>query len=159
MQPGGASQLSQIRREFVVRAPEGAGVLYGADLLAMLHKTVPLASLRFIPESDRHHATALREGRVDLDIGTVHDRGPEILSSLLYEQQLVGVARAGHPLLAARVTLGCFAAEEIACGPSPSVGAAMESPRPPVGGHGGSPATWCSSVLQRLWRADGLSPI
>ncbi|MGY4830349.1 LysR family transcriptional regulator [Sphaerotilaceae bacterium SBD11-9] len=110
MQPGGASQLGQLRREFVVRAPEGAGVLYGADLLAMLHKTVPLASLRFLPESEGD-AMALREGRVDLDIGTVRDRGPEILTSPLYAQQLVGVARAGHPLLAARVTLKRFAAE------------------------------------------------
>lgn len=110
MQPGGASPLARMRREFVVRAPEGAGIVYGADLLALLQKTVPLATLRFIPESDSD-AMALREGRIDLDIGTVHDRGPEIQTSLLYEQQLVGVARADHPLLGSRVTLKRFAAE------------------------------------------------
>ena len=110
MQPGGESPLARMRREFVVRAPEGAGIVYGADLLALLQKTVPLATLRFIPESDSD-AMALREGRIDLDIGTVHDRGPEIQTSLLYEQQLVGVARADHPLLGARVTLKRFAAE------------------------------------------------
>lgn len=110
MQPGGESALERMRREFVVRAPEGAGIVYGTSLLALLHKTVPLATLRFIPESDSD-AMALREGRIDLDIGTVHDRGPEIQTSPLYEQQLVGVVKAGHPLLAARVTLKRFAGE------------------------------------------------
>lgn len=108
MQPGSGAQLERTRREFVVRAPEGAGIVYGAALLALLQKTLPLVTLRFIPESDSD-AMALREGRVDLDIGTVHDRGVEIQTAVLYEQQLVGVARADHPLLAARVTLKRFA--------------------------------------------------
>jgi DNA-binding transcriptional LysR family regulator len=110
MQPSGESQLVRMRREFVVRAPEGAGIVYGAALLVLLQKSLPLATLRFIPESDSD-AMALREGRIDLDIGTAHDRGPEIQTSLLYEQHIVGVVKAGHPLLAARITLKRFAAE------------------------------------------------
>jgi DNA-binding transcriptional LysR family regulator len=68
-------------------------------------------TLRFIPESDSD-AMALREGRIDLDIGAQQERGPEVLSSPLYEQRIVGVIKAGHRLLGARVTLKRFAAEE-----------------------------------------------
>lgn len=110
MQPGTEARVAQTPREFVIRAPEGAGIVYGATMLAMVQQRVPLASLRFVAESDSD-AMALREGRVDLEIGAAHDRGPEVLSSPLYEQQWVGVARKGHALLAGRVTLKRFAAE------------------------------------------------
>jgi DNA-binding transcriptional LysR family regulator len=107
MQPGQARDLSGVEREFVVRAPEGTGIIFGAALLAALQKTLPLATLRFIPESNSD-AMALREGRIDLDIGTVHDRGPEIQSSLLYTQRLVGAVKTGHPLTTGRVTVKRF---------------------------------------------------
>ena len=108
MQPGDPQHLARVQREFVVRAPDGIAIIYGAQLLAAVQKTLPLATLRFVPESDSD-SMALREGRIDLDIGTVHDRGPEICTSLLYEQRIVGAVKAGHALLAARVTLKRFA--------------------------------------------------
>lgn len=107
MQPGQTRDLSFVEREFVVRAPEGTGIIFGAALLAALQKTLPLATLRFIPESNSD-AMALREGRIDLDIGTVHDRGPEILTSLLYTQRLVGAVKTGHVLTTGRVTVKRF---------------------------------------------------
>jgi DNA-binding transcriptional LysR family regulator len=110
MQPGQARDLSFVEREFVVRAPEGTGIIFGAALLAALQKTLPLVTLRFIPESNSD-AMALREGRIDLDIGTVHDRGPEILTSLLYTQRLVGAVKTGHALTTGRVTVKRFSAE------------------------------------------------
>jgi DNA-binding transcriptional LysR family regulator len=110
LQPGGEAPWAEAEREFVLRAPEGVGIVYGAALLALLHKTLPRATLRFLPESEGD-AMALREGRIDLDIGTLPDRGPEIRSSLLYEQHLVGVVRTGHALLGARVTLKRFVGE------------------------------------------------
>ncbi len=111
MQAPGPLQLAQLQREFVVRAPEGMGILYGPTLLEALRKDMPQATLRFVPESDSD-AAALREGRIDLDVGTVPDRDPEVQTALLYEQQPVGVAATGHPLLAARVTARRFAAAE-----------------------------------------------
>jgi DNA-binding transcriptional LysR family regulator len=110
LQPGGEAPWAEVEREFVLRAPEGVGIVYGPALLALLHKTLPRATLRFLPESEGD-AMALREGRIDLDIGTLPDRGPEIRSSLLYEQHLVGVVRTGHVLLEGRVTLKRFANE------------------------------------------------
>ncbi len=111
MQVHASVALQRAQREFRVRAPEGMGIVYGAALLAALREHMPQATLRFIPESDSD-TMALREGRIDLDVGTLPDRGPEIRTALLYEQPLVGVARAGHALLQARVTARRFAAHE-----------------------------------------------
>jgi DNA-binding transcriptional LysR family regulator len=111
MQPPGVEQLAQLQREFIVRAPEGMGILYGPALLEALRKELPQATLRFVPESDSD-AAALREGRIDLDVGALPDRDPETQTALLYEQQLVGVVATGHALMAARVTARRFSAEE-----------------------------------------------
>jgi DNA-binding transcriptional LysR family regulator len=111
MQPDGGVPLARLEREFTVRAPEGMGIVYGATLLAALRRELPLASLRFVPESDSD-AMALREGRIDLDVGTLFDKGPEIQTSLLYEQRIVGVVKSGHELLATRITPKRFAAQQ-----------------------------------------------
>jgi DNA-binding transcriptional LysR family regulator len=111
MQPDSGVPLAHLEREFTVRAPEGMGIVYGATLLMVLRREIPLARLRFVPESDSD-ALALREGRIDLDVGTLPDKGPEIKTSLLYEQRIVGVVKAGHELLKARITPKRFAAQE-----------------------------------------------
>jgi DNA-binding transcriptional LysR family regulator len=110
MRPDGGVPLAMIDREFTVRAPEGMGIIYGAALLEAMHELAPQVRLRFVPESEGG-ASALRDGSIDLDVGALMDRGPEIQASLLYEQQVVGVAKAGHPLLAARMTPKRFAAQ------------------------------------------------
>ena len=111
MQPDGGVPLARVAREFTVRAPEGMGIVYGATLLAALRRDMPLARLRFVPESDSD-AMALREGRIDLDVGTLPDRGPEIQTALLYEQRIVGVVGAGHELLKSRITPKRLAAQQ-----------------------------------------------
>ena len=94
----------------MVRAPEGTGIIFGAALLAALQKTLPVARLRFIPKRNSD-AMVLREGRIDLDLGTLHDCGPEIQTSLLHTQRFVGAVRTGHALTTGRVTVKRFAAE------------------------------------------------
>lgn len=104
--PGG---LAQVRRHFVVRAPEGMAVVYGAALSQALAQEMPLASLQFLAESHSDPA-ALREGRVDLDVGVFRSRDPEVEWQELSQQPLVGAARAGHPLLAKPLTPARLAA-------------------------------------------------
>jgi DNA-binding transcriptional LysR family regulator len=111
LQPDGGVPLARTVREFTVRAPEGMGIVYGATVLEALRRDIPLARLRFVPESDSD-ALALREGRIDLDVGTLPDKGPEVQTSLLYEQRVVGVVQAGHALLASRITAKRFAAQQ-----------------------------------------------
>jgi len=126
MQPASERGLALLQREFVVRAPDGTAIVQGALLLAALRQTLPLATLRFVPESDSDGA-ALREGRIDLDIGAVHDRGPEIRSSPLFEQPFVAAVRAGHALLSGRVTLKRFCAEtHVAIGPRGRAGETVD---------------------------------
>jgi DNA-binding transcriptional LysR family regulator len=104
--PGG---LAQVRRHFVVRAPEGMAVVYGAALSQALAQEMPLASLQFLAESHSDPG-ALREGRVDLDVGVFRSRDPEVEWQELSQQQMVGAARAGHPLLAKPLTPARLAA-------------------------------------------------
>jgi DNA-binding transcriptional LysR family regulator len=109
----GTEGLAGIRRRFVVRAPEGIAVVFGASLSRALESAMPLAALQFLPET---HADpgALREGRIDLDVGSFRTVDPETETQLLSEQTLVGAVRAGHPLLKAAkkapVSLARFAA-------------------------------------------------
>lgn len=98
MQPGTAKKLADIQREFVVRGPEGMGIIYGVSLLAALQQSMPLATLRFVPESDSD-ALALREGRIDLDVSSSTSHLPEIMTSVLYEHRIVAAVKAGHALL------------------------------------------------------------
>lgn len=97
-EPADVGSLATIRRRFVVRAPEGIAVVFGASLSGALEREMPLAALQFLPET---HAdpSALREGRIDLDMGSFRTVDPETETQLLSEQTLVGAARAGHPLL------------------------------------------------------------
>ena len=95
--PADAESLAALRRRFVVRAPEGIAVVFGASLSQSLEVEMPLASLQFLPET---HADpgALREGRIDLDVGSFRGTDPETETQVLSEQTLVGAVRAGHPL-------------------------------------------------------------
>lgn len=111
MQPEFGTPLALIEREFTVRAPEGMGIVYGAALLAVIRQQIPLARLRFVPESESD-ASALRDGRIDLDVGALEDRRPEVHSLLLYEQHIVGVVKSGHPLLDGRISTELFASQQ-----------------------------------------------
>jgi len=100
--------LARERRSFVVRAPDGVSVLFGAVLAQALERDMPLASVQFLPETQDDLA-ALREGRVDLDIGAFRARTPELQVQMLSRQRLVGVTRLDHPLAGAPVTATTFA--------------------------------------------------
>lgn len=108
--PGNGADLAEVEREFVVRAPEGISIVFGSVVARALQERMPLASVRFLAEGSGE-MSALREGRVDLDIGPAPDRGPEIEIDPLFEQRLTGVVREGHRLLDGPLTLKRFAAE------------------------------------------------
>ena len=129
MHSGGRQALALVQREFVVRAPDGIATVHGAGLLASLRQSMPLATLRFVPESDSD-AMALRDGRIDLDIGIVHDRGPEIRTALLYEQHAVGVAREGHPPIPTWASASGRASPKHSTGPWPISAARAPLPSP-----------------------------
>ena len=96
--PLDAQGLASVRRRFVVRAPEGIAVVFGASLSRALGIDMPLATLQFLPETQVDPG-ALREGRLDLDVGSFRNTDPETESQVLSQQTLVGAVRTGHPLL------------------------------------------------------------
>lgn len=104
-----AAQWAERARSFVVRAPEGYAVVFGTAWLQALQARMPLASLQLLPAS-YVDAMALREGRIDVDIGTGLAADGETEERVVSQQPLLGAARAGHPLLAARLTARRWAA-------------------------------------------------
>lgn len=107
----GAPSLAALQRHFVLRAPEGLAIAFGAGLVAALRRQMPQASLGFLPETQDDPA-ALRDGRVDLDVGHFRPRDPEVLQHELLRQQQVAVVRRGHALVRGRLTAARYAAAQ-----------------------------------------------
>lgn len=110
LQPPTLHSLAAQPRRFVVRAPDGIAVVFGAALAQRLQQDLPLASLQFVPEGHTDPG-ALREGRIDLDVGQFSGGDPETEVLQLSQQPLVGAVRRGHPLLSGRLNVRRFAAE------------------------------------------------
>lgn len=131
--PAQRQGLAPLRRHFVIRAPEGMAVVYGAALSEALAQEMPLASLQFLAES-HDDPSALREGRVDLDVGVFRSRDPETEWLELSDQQMVGAARAGHAPLAQPVTVQRFAAaRHVGVTPRPGESSPLDSALAEVG--------------------------
>jgi len=96
-------------RTFILRTSDGFVENFGPRLLARLQAEAPGVRLTFLQKPDKDSAP-LREGRVDLETGVIEPTtGPELRTQALFRDHLVGVVRAGHPLLAAPVTAERFA--------------------------------------------------
>jgi DNA-binding transcriptional LysR family regulator len=105
----GHIDLALLDRTFTIRANEGFVGLFAATLVAAITKAAPRVRLRFAPKPDKD-AAALRDGRLDLEIGTSGVSAPEVRSQLLFRDRFIGVARLHHPLLEGPVTPQRYAA-------------------------------------------------
>lgn len=105
----GRLDLAALRRTFTIRAGEGFVELLATPLMAAITAAAPHVRLRFAPKPDKD-AKPLREGLIDLEIGVLGTAAPEVRTQLLFRDRRVGVARIGHPLLAAGVTPKRYAA-------------------------------------------------
>ncbi|MGP9020008.1 LysR family transcriptional regulator [Streptomyces sp. BR1] len=99
-----------LTRTFTVQANEAVLASFAARLVTAVSRQAPGVTLTFVSES-LEDAPALRDGRLDLEIGVPGRADPEVLSERLGETRLLGAVRAGHPLLAhKRITARAFAA-------------------------------------------------
>lgn len=89
--------LSRLERTFVIRANDGFVGTFGAALASLAARQAPKVRLRFAHQ-DKEDVEALREGRIDADIGVIGAMGPEIRLQALFHDRFVGVVRLGHPL-------------------------------------------------------------
>src|SRR4249920_1203113 len=95
LRPAKAPDLQRIVRTFTVRTSEGFVETFGPDLIQRVMKAAPGVQIRFLTRQTRDGA-GLRDGTVDLETGVVDQTtSPELRQLPLFNDRLVGVARAG----------------------------------------------------------------
>jgi DNA-binding transcriptional LysR family regulator len=90
---------ASLDRTFTIRANDGFVALFAPALIAAIADEAPHVRLRFAPKPDKA-AAALRDGGIDMEIGTMGTSAPEMRSKLLFRDRFIGAARQGHPLFA-----------------------------------------------------------
>lgn len=103
------SDASALIRSFTIRASDYVAGVFGVPLQVIAAREAPQVTLRFADQG-KEDVSALREGRIDLDVGALGDIGPEIRVQTLLRDRFVAVLRAGHPLLKGPLTARRFAA-------------------------------------------------
>ena len=101
--PEPALDLALLERTFSIRISDAFAVVFAHQLMQLVRKTAPLIRFHFVPEG-AEDVDALREGRIDIDIGVIGAMGPEVRVQTLFQDHFVGVVRTGHPLTHGTVT-------------------------------------------------------
>jgi DNA-binding transcriptional LysR family regulator len=99
----GTVPLTKVARSFTIRAADSFVGAFASAILKEVHKGAPGITLRFVAQGGAEIGP-LREGIIDLDVGHIRLRGPEIKVQNLFIDKFIGVVRAGHPLSRATVT-------------------------------------------------------
>ncbi|AOA58921.1 LysR family transcriptional regulator [Acinetobacter larvae] len=86
-----------MRRVFTIRADDGTVVLLAPLIIEKMSQLAPMSTVRFIAQGQQD-VVALREGRIDLDIGVIQDLGPEIIRQSLFQDRFIAVFRSENPL-------------------------------------------------------------
>ncbi|WP_433469422.1 LysR family transcriptional regulator [Spirillospora sp. CA-128828] len=109
--PSGEIDPAALRRTFTVQASDLAGAALAPGLLDLARRRAPGVSLRVLAE-EWEAGPALREGRIDLEIGAIDHVDPETrVEELVTLRMAVGV-RAEHPLAEGPLTPARLAAAE-----------------------------------------------
>lgn len=105
----GQIDLKSLERTFTIRANEGFVALFAPALVTGIIEAAPGVRLRFAPKPNKE-ATPLRDGTVDLEIGTAGASAPEVRSQLVFRDSFIGAVRLHHPMLAEPMTPHLYAA-------------------------------------------------
>lgn len=100
---------ASLDRMFTIRANEGFVALFAPDIVVAIAEAAPHVRLRFAPKPDKM-ATALRDGAIDLEIGTAGASAPEMRSQVIFRDRFVGAAHQDHSLFAEPITPERYAA-------------------------------------------------
>ncbi|MGZ9928849.1 LysR family transcriptional regulator [Streptomyces sp. NC-S4] len=109
--PSGRVDPAALRRTFTVQASDLVGAALAPGLLGLARGRAPGVSLRVLAE-EWEAGPALREGRVDLEIGAIDHVDPETRVEELVTLRLSAGVRAGHPLTEGTLTPARLAAAE-----------------------------------------------
>ncbi|MFD9334514.1 LysR family transcriptional regulator [Streptomyces sp. NPDC060028] len=110
--PEPVTDPARLSRDFTVQASEMVLAGLAPRLVRAVAGQAPGVTLRFMPEA-LEGTPALREGRLDLEIGVIGHPDPETRTESLGRTRLLAAVRAGHPLAGRKtVTAGAFAAAD-----------------------------------------------
>ncbi|MGW1177894.1 LysR family transcriptional regulator [Kitasatospora sp. NPDC002543] len=112
LRPGAGFDPVHLDRTFTVQAGELVLVRTAGVLVERVRARAPRVDVVFLPEA-LEDGPALRQGLVDVELGVLGHVDPEVRTRPLLAVPLVGLARAGHPLLdGRRITARRFAAAD-----------------------------------------------
>ncbi|GAB3889320.1 LysR substrate-binding domain-containing protein [Kibdelosporangium lantanae] len=109
--PSGGIDLAALQRTFTVQTADLAGTALAPSLLDLARRQAPGVSLRVLAE-EWEAGPALREGRVDLEIGAIDHVDPETRVEELVTLRMAAGVRAGHPLTEGTLTPARLAAAD-----------------------------------------------
>ncbi|MER7702006.1 LysR family transcriptional regulator [Kitasatospora sp. NPDC097605] len=109
--PSGGIDPAALRRTFTVQASDLVGAALAPGLLALARRRAPGVSLRVLAE-EWEAGPALREGRIDLEVGAIDHVDPETRVEELVTVRLAAGVRAGHPLTEGPLTPARLAAAD-----------------------------------------------
>ncbi|MBM7774475.1 DNA-binding transcriptional LysR family regulator [Actinokineospora baliensis] len=109
--PSGGIDPATLRRTFTVQAADLVGAALAPGLLDLARRHAPGVSLRVLAE-EWEAGPALREGRVDLEIGAIDHTDPETRVDELTTLRMAAAVRTGHPLTEAPLTPARLAAAD-----------------------------------------------
>ncbi|RZQ62968.1 LysR family transcriptional regulator [Amycolatopsis suaedae] len=89
--------VAALDRVFTIRINDGVAATLATALVEATASAAPGVVLRFVGEANES-AEALRDGSVDLDIGANDIGAPDIRTTVLYGEHVVGIVRASGPL-------------------------------------------------------------
>lgn len=107
----GAQDLRALRRTLTLVGNDALAAAYAPALFARVAAQAPGIRLRFLAESHLD-APVLREGVADLEVGVIDTSAPEVRVEHLFDDEMLGVVRPGHPLLQGELTAKRFAAAD-----------------------------------------------
>ncbi|MGW2132344.1 LysR family transcriptional regulator [Streptomyces coelicoflavus] len=102
-----------LRSTLSLQAADLVGAALAAGLLTLAGQEAPGISLRFRAE-ELEAGPALRDGRVDLEVGAIDHVDPETRVEELVTLRMTAAVRPGHPLAEGPLTPARFAAEHVA---------------------------------------------
>lgn len=100
--------LDSLTRTFTLQCHDAITTAIGSRLLAAVQAQAPGVTLRLLAEA-AVDTTDLRQGRVDISIGSEKPAFPEIRSETIFHERLVMVVRLEHPFSRGHLTIERYA--------------------------------------------------
>ncbi|MFE9686888.1 LysR family transcriptional regulator [Streptomyces sp. NPDC006285] len=111
LSPGEGADPATLHSTFTLQAADLVGAALGPQLLQLARQEAPGVSFRFQAE-ELEAGPALRDGRTDLEVGSIDHVDPETQVEELVTLRMVAAVRPGHPLTEKALTPARLAAAE-----------------------------------------------